>query len=614
MRLTHLSIEGVRSIVKPINLELPEFGLFLIKGENGVGKSSILMAISHLLGFCPIPSTGLQSWFTEKKFQVVGRFESGGDSFTVSRGKETWVLHNGEQIKGPKAVDAKLLELFNGLEPDLRRLLTYRPQRKPGMFLSLPDAKKKEFLSAVIPELARYEKAIEASSVVLEKLEDEERSAGAALEYVTKVLDSLRAPVEPVEPDLSYQLSKIEALETEISGWQDTVKSLRDRAESAVDTLDLGQLEKDLKQAYEDFAQTRDKTNDLNSRVFSLKSQYQKLDELKRALLKCVEHNKLLKNGKCPTCIRSWDSTDEALKRGELEQSRLIAEVKRLMALPETITQYEAEASDYFKQQNYYSTLATQLSVKIQSAKDTALSDINVGIANALQRINTLQSECSQLKSSTYTIQSEYKRARELYIKDCDLLAVSRNNVVASRDNYNVILGKLNVERDCLALAKGFFNSIFDDILVDISYRTNKILGKVDNVADVTIDFRSTYETAKKVIHRRITPYVTIRGREAELEYGPSGGMYSSVELAVDLAVAEVVAHRSGFKPGFLILDEPFTGVSIKSKEAALEVLQAWAQERLVIVVDHEGSFQGLFSNAIEVVSDNGTTTVRKTA
>ncbi len=605
MRLTHLFVRGVRSIVEPVEITFPEQGLFLIKGENGAGKSSIIMAISHLLGYS-IPATALQSFLTDEKFQVIGHFKAEEGEVVIYRGKRTAISINGTDFEGPKVVEQKLLEIFHGLDSDLRKLLTYRPQRKPGMFLSLPDGRKKEFMSSVIPELANYEKAISVSEAALEVLVDEELSKRGALEYGEREVAGITLPPIPELPTLNGELRTIEVLEESIAARSKTVAQKREHEKfllAAVPTPSTSHLETRLREVVSLTTKAQDVVREQRGEVAGL-------GVVKLKLVTCVKNIEAAKVGKCPTCDQKW-SQEQLLSKYENEKQTLIREAKRLMAIESNLAKDETLVGSLLVEgqelRNQIHTAMAEVSTKAAEA----VSGIRQLIVYQLENIEDHRRNCEVARTTINNAKNKYTTALAVYNGAKARLDSTMESLNTYRKLYDEVAAKLNVERDCLALTKGFFNSIFDDILADISSRTNKILEQVDNVSEVVLEFRSSYETAKKTIQRRITPFVTFRGKELELEHGPSGGMYSSVELAVDLAVAEVVSHRSGFTPGFLILDEPFTGVSIKSKEAALEVLQAWAQDRLVVIVDHEGSFQGLFSNVIEVIN-NGSTTVKE--
>jgi DNA repair exonuclease SbcCD ATPase subunit len=156
-------------------------------------------------------------------------------------------------------------------------------------------------------------------------------------------------------------------------------------------------------------------------------------------------------------------------------------------------------------------------------------------------------------------------------------------------------------------LLKGFLGAIFDEVLQEISSETNTVLGALQNTRHVTLNFRSETLTAKGTVKREIKPTVTISGYEAPIKSGCSGGMYLSVEQAVDLAIATVVTRRTGAIPGWLVLDECFGDQDLRTKESCMEVLKQFAANRQVLVVDHATEFKESFNQFINIEYDHGT-------
>ncbi|MGH7241104.1 MAG: AAA family ATPase, partial [Candidatus Saccharimonadales bacterium] len=71
--LSWLEIEGFRSFKDRYRIEFPQVGSVLLSGNHkgstmssGSGKSSLLIAISYILGFCEIPATELIPWDAKK--------------------------------------------------------------------------------------------------------------------------------------------------------------------------------------------------------------------------------------------------------------------------------------------------------------------------------------------------------------------------------------------------------------------------------------------------------------------------------------------------------------------------------------------------------------------
>ncbi len=126
---------------------LPETGLLGLKGKSGAGKSSVILALSFALGYCPFPATALQSFehLTNEKLQIRLDLIAEGEEVSILRGETT--SFNG--LKGAKNLDGEIKKLVK-LPLDLVEVLTFREQKSHSKFLTLPDAKKKEFLSKLL--------------------------------------------------------------------------------------------------------------------------------------------------------------------------------------------------------------------------------------------------------------------------------------------------------------------------------------------------------------------------------------------------------------------------------------------------------------------------------
>lgn len=83
------------------------------------------------------------------------------------------------------------------------------------------------------------------------------------------------------------------------------------------------------------------------------------------------------------------------------------------------------------------------------------------------------------------------------------------------------------------------------------------------------------------------------------------------MELAVDLAFGKVASQRRGSYPGWLVLDEALNGLGSVEKESCLEMLGEYASDRLVLVVDHDTTFQGLFAQTLHIEQSDGRASLR---
>jgi DNA repair exonuclease SbcCD ATPase subunit len=224
---------------------------------------------------------------------------------------------------------------------------------------------------------------------------------------------------------------------------------------------------------------------------------------------------------------------------------------------------------------------------ELQNALERDLSDERK-ILEAQAQLKAKQAVVEERRSQVTTLEASYK---------------------ASLEKKTQLESDLNLEKDVLALIgrSGFLGSIVEEVLVEIAAAANDILGQVANVRHLSIEFE-TERVAKTTdnVAAKITPIIYSRGRKVSFASGISGGMQAAVELAVDLAVGDVVSRRRGSYPGFLLLDEALDGLGATEKESCLEMLRISAGDRLILVVDHDSAFQGLFDSIIEVEMSDG--------
>jgi len=180
--------------------------------------------------------------------------------------------------------------------------------------------------------------------------------------------------------------------------------------------------------------------------------------------------------------------------------------------------------------------------------------------------------------------------------------------MMALADLQSALQLEVNLEKDFVSLMgrEGFLGLIFEEILQEIAAEANSRLGFLANVNRTSLGFSTETDKGKK----QIQTWVDIRGHRSKFEVGLSGGMKTSVQQVVDMAVMTVIGRRTGVTPGWLCLDEVFDGQGRVTKEAALEVLQESAKERLILVIEHDKQLQEVFQKRIEVLFNNGVSSV----
>lgn len=202
-RIKRVTVEAFRGFAdRQTTPVLPATGLVGIRGHNidtggssGAGKSSIAYAICFAFGLLKPPYTAerLQSNKTKTKMQVEVELESDEGAVVLKRGKITSIKVGDErEITGSiNEVDKRLYKLI-GLTPDMLRALTFRQQKKPGLFLAMKDVQKKEFFSQLLG-LEEVEKQIDLAVPRSNQLKSE-------VELLEKMMFELGAQIRPLAP------------------------------------------------------------------------------------------------------------------------------------------------------------------------------------------------------------------------------------------------------------------------------------------------------------------------------------------------------------------------------------------------------------------------------
>jgi DNA repair exonuclease SbcCD ATPase subunit len=677
-KLNSLTLKGFRSFADEAKLDFPSSGLILLRGKNvdstgvssGSGKSSILLALSHALGYCPYPASELQSWYGRNNLEVTLELETAKGTAKLVRGTKTTLEVGETKITGAIAVDRELRQLV-GIDSELLAALTYRPQQTRGLFLSKTNAQMQEFLSILLG-LGTFDDAIAKTNENIKILETKLAVLdNRVFNYKSNLEDAEKIPlVFPNDPqvmgdavrsaqedlcaaDVTHKEAHAEAIALE-EELEKRCQEIMDKAVKLNATiprnyvpvldeemrLDLlhGELNKRIEKA-ENFDKATLKG--LRSFLERARAELQELKRDKEEFMKCKEQEQQLLQNKCFTCgqklttdklladLRAkmgllWEKLihEPAITLKEFEGNRAIEQFepkakKLIEARQESMRKLATLRGERTAAQNLFESEANARALKNTEAArrecDKLREQYDPRLRAAGRKSDLLGADVhdAEMKLKEYTIKFEEatRRVEEMKLQNEQIKAnqkKARDAWVAAVAENDAIKTNLDAERDLVVLLKGFMTSIFDEVLQQIAFNANTMLSCIPNVQNVTIGFKSESTTAKGTIKRSITPFLRMGGEERTLRSALSGGMMAAVELAVDLAVRKVITARMGCVPGWLVLDECFEGLGTTEKESCMALLTQEAQHTLILVVDHSSEFKELFSKVIEIEFQNG--------
>ncbi len=284
----------------------------------------------------------------------------------------------------------------------------------------------------------------------------------------------------------------------------------------------------------------------------------------------------------------------KAAAQERYRSARALLEADKRTALAEASKKQTEAESAYIEELH----AAQEMTPEHEKVRNT-MASMKETIAAAMADHRVITERVAAAKKQYEVLAIQHEREQKVWTE-----AFERHQKAALE--LEVVKRQADQERDYLACAKSFLGVIFDETLARIAHLTNERLAKVPNVQSVTLRFVSERETkSTKNVRQEIKAVVEKDGHEVPLKR-LSGGMGRAVELAVDLSLADVIAERTGVMPGWLVLDEAFDGLSLKSKVACLELLQETAQSRLVLVIEHTSELRDLFAGIITVQNSAG--------
>jgi DNA repair exonuclease SbcCD ATPase subunit len=106
-------------------------------------------------------------------------------------------------------------------------------------------------------------------------------------------------------------------------------------------------------------------------------------------------------------------------------------------------------------------------------------------------------------------------------------------------------------------------------------------------MATATISFDAFKQSKNGAIKEEIVPLISMDGEIGVPVKSLSGGERTAIDLAIDLAVIDMIESITGKGLDLFILDEPFNGLDHISIENCLEIIKNHDTNKRIIIVDH---------------------------
>ncbi len=434
-----------------------------------------------------------------------------------------------------------------------------------------------------------------------------------SLNIIEKSLDKKeieKTKAQQLLESLRKKLSKVDELKSELKELQSEIL----------------QNDRTIKSCNSDIDVKTSRIKSINSKIDTRKSKIEDLAQSKQDLDKGIGQ-------KCPTCGQPM--TYESLEPARLEYDEKIEELqKEIIELTSQCSSYDEEKS----------SLLEKIEELQEDNKD--INETIVEFETLLKKYKGLVDDKDAAESQLDTIKEEYfsisskakfkKSEISLTTEQLEQIEIDLLELTEEENPYSDIINKFTSqivetqkkikelkenskdlvdEKERLIFwqqaysNQGIKSLILDDITPFLNRRVNKYLTKLTSGH---IEVKFSTQTTLKSGEKREKFSIDISNQDGGNEYiSNSGGEKKRIDLAINLALQDLVASRSTKRINIAIFDEIFDALDSTGIENVVDLLKDLSQEKsTIIVISHNEHLKSYFDNIITVVKKNGFSTL----
>lgn len=574
MKITSLEIENFKTI-KEFSQSNIQSGITSIVGNNGVGKSTLMLAVAYAFYGPEVLETGTQdvvSW-GERTAKVVVNFTTNSDDYQLSRSHTTHtakakLLRNGTQIADTANAVTNEIERLVGIDrvgflasvfsrqEDLLGIGSLQPAKRMSTILRLLgidqiergiknlSAKRKDASQELEALRFSMPSEIESESDLLQKISES-----------FQLLTTCKENYEHLQDEIKNEQDKLESLSRQVIAFEEYDKQ-RQLFQSKIDAYSIMSYDKKEPLQPDNFIDPRDYERERDKYT-------QALDQYNQAIVSAV----------CPTCKRPFNQ--------EYDKEHL-DEQKGL--LDHWLSDLTDQFPDYVSSMAYVKERDSYLS-RLQDAEKAAKE-----VESAEQGLSLL--------SPVEDRRADYRTTQEHIL-----------HLLSEDSSLRAEIARLSGEQTHLEYRR--------TIVEHHSHNLSKVKELEDRVLEFSITLSQMQELKGKMIKSAV-PFVSdtasryvadlTEGKYTELvltsqydiqyrnEFGDlksfgnlSGGEKDVFALALRLAIADLRASSIGI----LVLDEVFESLDPDRQEATWNLLQTLSNKyEQVFTVTHVPMFK----------------------
>lgn len=563
INFTSLTYKNIMSVGNsPITIDLNKAPTTVIGGQNGSGKSTILLAFAYCFFGKFISGIKLAqaiNSINKKNLVVEGEFEKHGDKWKVVRGekpKKFEIYKNGDLLdQYANARDQqKFLEVILGMDYKLftQVILLNKERYIPFMEMGASDRRK------IVEDILGISIFSEMNEVTKTQISEFKRSQA----NIEKERDVKKAELNG-QQNLISQLQQ--SIETQSAATTEQIKDKKEKLKFKEEQKES--LEKELEGL---------KTEGWDRVKTQLKDFTKLADDFDRQLKDNKKISKFFEdNDTCPTCdqpiteeLRAFKVDDAQEKVSEVEKivSEMMTEVEKVRSQDEYFSDVEQKANQHKSELSNVTYAINNLKTDIESISSKGSNDVDKkkleeGITTYNDLEDQLESLNERLRSTLEDIES-YEDLRSI-LKDDGVKAL----IVKE---YNAIINK----------------------------KINEYLASMDFYINMTID-----ENFKETFHSM--------GRDTFTYENLSSGQKTRVNIAITLALLEVGSLKNSVVTNILFLDEILEPIDAEGVKDVMTLFkEKLSSKNIFVITQRYDEFENQFQSAIRFKLNSGFTEI----
>lgn len=571
------------------------------------------------------------------------------------------------KTKGKDAKETQaLIEAAFGMSFETFCQSVYFSQNYPNKFITAPEVEKAKILSE-IQDLSIFDRARKDAAERLKHSEHAELLVTKDIhvfEQSRNLIDGKITDLVRLRESFTQEKNrKVSQFETMILKLSKELESLIEQSKSS----NVEELIKSQEEAATKLEKLNDQKSKLNSDLNNVESQFKLRDKLvlhikrrkadleeekksieslkakierkKREILELniqidqfkIEAHELSaylenpKDQKCPTCGQDWKGDPkhfdkeidrangrlEAAKRQMNEKMRELLEYKDSLegeaSVPENINlelqMLEKELSEMKVTDRY----AVEAEIELIESSISILKLTSKRVAEYITKQqgldHSIMSKHKELERELQALEEEQNKSTQSFDDAVLAAETERDGFLTQLSRLSGELAVTKAQSARLSTLKDGFKSVksfvFQGLLEEVNRKANRYLTELFE-QPVKINFSNMGDEGEL---SKITAEVTIDGISRGLGLY-SGGQARRIQLAVDLALSDIVGSRSGKPLNLLILDEAFKDLSEVSMEKMLKLLET--RKGSVLLIEHNSLFKQIVRNSFKVELTDG--------